>query len=158
MPKQILIDFTKLSEKELIGIRVKLDKEFKRRGIKFSVGEIGETLSIKYFNTTPGLTNLQKAPAGVKNVDALSRDGQRYSIKTVQKGIKTGTIYFDEEDKELQLFEFILLVRLDENYDLIELYRFSWKQFVDVRLWDKRMNAWYLSFSSNRLIIGEKLV
>lgn len=151
------IHLNKLSDDELIHVRIQLDNEFKKRGIKFSVGEIGETTAVNFFNNTSGLPNLQKAPTGVKNVDALSRDGHRYSIKTVQVGKKTGTIYPDEIDQDIQLFEFLLLVQLDNNYELKELYRYSWKTFVEVRAWDKRMNAWYLPISTNRLQKGEKL-
>lgn len=143
-------------EDDLLRLQVILDKELKRRGIRFSVGELGENIAVNYFNKTPGLPNLQKAPTGVKNVDALSRDGHRYSIKTVQNGKKTGTIYPDQDTKQ-QLFEYLLLVKLDDDYTLIELHRFSWKQFEELRAWDSRMNAWYVPVSSNRLNQVEKI-
>lgn len=152
-PKHALSKFT---EEELLKLRISLDIEFRKRGIKFSVGEMGETIAVNYFNKTPGLSNLQKAPTGVKNVDALSRDGYRYSIKTVQNGKKTGTIYPDKDEK-IQLFEYLLLVQLDENYKLKELHRFTWKQFQEQRAWDKRMSAWYIPVSLNRLEQAEKL-
>ena len=151
------INLSKHTEEQLIELRINLDAEFKARGIKFSVGEIGENSAVSFFNKTPGLSNLQKAPPGVKNVDALSRDGHRYSIKTVQNGKKTGTVYPDNQDKDLQLFEYLLIVQLNKNYKLEELYRFSWEQFVQQRAWDKRMNAWYMPISANRLSNGEKI-
>lgn len=151
------IDLTKHTDDQLFELRIKLDSEFRDRGIKFSVGEIGENTAVSFFNKTPGLPNLQKAPPGVKNVDALSRDGHRYSIKTVQNGKKTGTIYPDDKDENLQLFEYLLIVQLDKKYKLQELYRFSWEQFVQQRAWDKRMNAWYVPVSANRLANGEKI-
>lgn len=133
-----------------------MDNEFKKRRIKFSVGEIGENIAVNFFNNTAGLSNLQKAPAGVKNVDALSRDGHRYSVKTVQKGNKTGTVYPDQ-NKKLQLFEFLLIVQLDNNYKLKQMHRFSWELFEKERAWDKRMNAWYIPISTSRLNNAEKL-
>lgn len=148
-------DLKKLQIEELISLRIQLDKEFKRRKEKFSVGDFGEILAIKHFNNTPGLSNLQKAPTGTKNVDALSRKGERYSIKTIKDGGKTGTIYPDSENDKTQLFEFILVVLLDDDYELAALYSFSWKQFVKVRQWDKTMNAWYISKASNRLKQGK---
>ena len=63
-------------------LRADLEKEMKSRGLAFSVGDIGELLAIEYFCNSKVLPNLQAAPAGTKNVDALSRDGDRYSIKT----------------------------------------------------------------------------
>jgi len=63
---------------------------------------------VAHFNDTPGLPNLQIAPPGTKNVDSLSRDGDRYSIKTVLNAKKTGTVYPDRDQPEKQLFEFLL--------------------------------------------------
>lgn len=145
----------KLTNEKLFELRIALDKEMVSRGLKFSVGEIGETMAINYFNSTAGFPNLMAAPTGAKNVDALSRDGDRYSIKAVQKAKKTGTIYPDSKNKDKQLFEYLLVVQLDEKYELLSLHRFSWKQFQKVKAWDKRMNAWYIPVSKSRLDAGE---
>jgi hypothetical protein len=147
-----------LNDDDLILLRVEIEKEIDKRGLKFSVGEVGEKLAIRFFNETPGLPNLIAAPIGAKNVDALSRDGDRYTIKTIQKAKKTGTIYPDSKDKEKQLFEFLLLVHLDDNYNLKALYRFSWDQFNKNKAWDKRMTAWYVPLSSSRLKDCETLL
>ena len=72
-----------LSDDELILLRAALEVEMRKRGLGFSVGQIGESLVIRHFNSTPGLPNLLPAPTGTKNVDALSRNGDRFSIKTV---------------------------------------------------------------------------
>ena len=56
------------------------------------VGEIGEYRAIRYYNSTPNLPNLQAAPVGTENIDAISRAGKRYSIKTVT-GKTTGFFY-----------------------------------------------------------------
>jgi len=157
LKKTAKINISKFTDKELVELRINIEKEFNKRGIKFSVGEIGENISIDFFNKTSGLSNLLKAPTGAKNVDALSRDGHRYSIKTVQKGSKTGTIYPDENRKEEQLFEYLLLVKLNDNFKLHSLYRFTWNQFQEVKAWDKRMNAWYVPVSSKRLATAEKI-
>jgi hypothetical protein len=119
------LNFEKLNNEEIISHRIQIDKEFKKRGIKFNVGDIGEVIAINYFNKTPGLSNLQKAPTGTKNVDALSRNGERYSIKTIKEGNKTGTVYPDKTDKEKQLFEYLLLVQINDDYELYSLHRFS---------------------------------
>lgn len=140
----VTANFSSKSEDELILFRIQLEKEFKKRGIKFSVAEVGETLAIKHFISTPGLPNLQRAPIGTKNVDALSRDGERYSIKSIKDGNKTGTVYPDRIEKDKQLFEYLLLVYIDDDFELSSLHRFNWKQFCNVRMWDKTMNAWYI--------------
>jgi hypothetical protein len=136
-----------VSDNELISLRARVESEMRRRHISFSVGDIGEQLVIDYFSTTPGLPNLMRAPRGTKNVDALSRDGDRYSIKTIWKAKKTGAVYPDPFEKNKQLFEFILIVQLDDQWRLRAINQLTWKDFVSVRSWDKRMNAWYVGCS-----------
>lgn len=148
---------TQLSDNELIQYRIEVDRELARRGIILSVGEIGETLVIAHFNSTAGLPTLLAAPKGAKNVDAISKDGDRYSIKSTQKAKKTGTVYPDSKDPDKQLFEYLLIVKISEDFRLKAIHRFTWGQFLKVRAWDKRMNAWYVPVSLNRLEIGENL-
>jgi hypothetical protein len=143
-----------LRDEELILFRIEIERELRYRGISFSVGEVGEKIAIEHFKSTPGLSNLISAPRGAKNVDALSRNGDRYSIKTILRGIKTGTIYPDDQDANKQLFEYLLVVKLNPDYSLKAIYQFSWEQFLRVRAWDKRMSAWYVPLSNNRLDQG----
>ena len=149
--KPVIIDFDGMSNTNLFSVRVQVEKEFKKRNLKFDKGDIGEAVTIDFFNKTPGLIKLQLAPKGTKNVDAISRDGERYSIKTIKDGSKTGTIYPDSENNAKQLFEHLLLVQLDENYELKSVHQFSWDKFLKVRCWDKRMNAWYIPKSLKAL-------
>ena len=149
------MDIKSYNNKELLLLRIEIERELAFRGIPYSVGEVGEELVINYFCSTPGLPNLINAPIGAKNVDALSRDGDRYSIKTTQKGNKTGTIYPDPGNPDKQLFEFLLVVKLSEDLNLESIHRFSWDKFLEVRAWDKRMNSWYVPTSKKRLEVGE---
>ena len=123
----------------------------RKRGLADSVGAVGERLVIDHFGKTVGLPKLQLAPPGTKNVDALSRDGDRYSIKTVCEGSKTGTIYPERGAKDKQLFEHILIVKLTKDWALESIHQLSWAQFVEARSWDKRMNAWYVAFNKRAL-------
>lgn len=148
-------DLDALTDLDLIALRVAVEQEMTKRGLAISVGDMAEVLAIEHFNSTPGLPNLQKAPKGTKNVDALSRDGDRYSIKGLQKARKTGTVYPDPNDKKKQLFEYILVVKLDANCSLESIYQFDWQTFCKVRSWDKRMNAWYVSPTKERLAEGK---
>ena len=147
-----------MSDEELIQLRTALEIEMRQRGVAFSIGDIGEDLAIKYFNSTPGLPNLKAADTGTKNVDANSRNGERYTIKTQWKAKKTGTIYPDESNKNKQLFEYLLIVHLDDELALKEIYEFSWEQFVEARSWDKRMNAWYIGCSKRKLRQGNLII
>jgi hypothetical protein len=106
---------------------------------------------VDFFRSHANLPKLQLAPHGTKNVDALSRTGERYSIKTIWKAKKTGTIYPDPTDKDKHLFEHLIVARLGDDWTLEALYQFSWSQFVRVRSWDKRMSAWYVGCSDKVL-------
>ena len=140
-----------MTDAELVLLRAGLDAEMRKRGIAFSVGGVGERLVIEHFQKTSGLPKLQAAPRGTKNVDALSRNGDRYSIKTACNAKKTGTIYPDSDDKDKQLFEYVLIVRLAEDWSLESIHQLTWNDFVKVRSWDKRMNAWYVGISARTL-------
>lgn len=147
-----------LSDQALLEERAAIDAELKRRGLSGDIGEIGERLAIEYFNRTAGLPGLAPAPRGTKNIDAISRTGDRYSIKTLMRAKKTGTIYPGEGGGDHPLFEFILILVLSDRYELQGIYRLSWEQFVQLRSWDRRMNAWYLIRSSRVLGAAEALM
>lgn len=140
-----------LQDIELVRLRAALDVEMKRRKLAVSVGQMAEQLAIQFFNGTSGRPNLQAAPVGTANVDALSRKGERYSIKGILNAKKTGTIYPDSEDREKQLFEYILIVKMDCDWSLQAIYEMDWKTFCECRSWDRRMNAWYVGASAKTL-------
>jgi len=146
-----------MSDDELVLLRAGLDAEMRRRKIAFSVGSVGEKVAIEFFRKTAGLAKLHAAQTGTKNVDALSRGGDRYSIKTVCNAKKTGTVYPDSSDQKKQLFEYMLIVKLAKDWSLASIHEMPWSGFVEVRSWDKRMNAWYVGLSS-RALAAAKLV
>ena len=107
--------FLSLPDADLVRLRAAIEVEMRKREIALSVGQMGEQLAIDYFNRTPGNPNLIPAPAGTANVDALSRKGERYSIKTICNAKKTGTVYPDPDDREKQLFEYLLVVKMNRE-------------------------------------------
>jgi hypothetical protein len=147
-PANFLSDF---EDADLIKLRAALDVEMKRRKIAISVGQMAEELAIQHFNSTSGRPNLVAAPIGTANVDALSRKGERYSIKGICNAKKTGTIYPDSDDPDKQLFEYLLIVKMTRDWSLEAIYEFNWKTFSESRSWDKRMNAWYVGASNKTL-------
>lgn len=152
------IDLANFSDRELLLLRTHVDEEMRERGLAYSVGDVGEEVAIDYFNSTAGLPNLQKAPVGTKNIDAISRDGNRYSIKSICRGKKTGTVYPDRDDEDKQLFEFLLIIKLKDNWTLNSIHQFDWETFCATRAWDTRMNAWYVPVSQKSLSAAQCIV
>lgn len=151
------IDVAALSNDELLALRSIVEGEARRRGLSLSVGELGEKLVIDLFRKRADLPVLDPAPTGTKNVDALSRDGKRYSIKTLQRARKTGTVYPSSDDRDTPLFEFLVIALLNDSFELSRVVVLSWNQFCQVRSWDSRMNAWYVGKSRRALEIGQQI-
>jgi hypothetical protein len=143
-----LVDLTDL---DLLRVRAAVAAELKRRGLASNVGQAAEALAIAYYNGTPGRPNLQPAPVGTQNVDAQSRKVDRYSIKGILGGRKTGTVYPDRDDQEKQLFEYLLVVQIDADWQLLSIHEFDWRTFCELRSWDSRMNAWYIGLAAKTL-------
>jgi hypothetical protein len=151
VPPALQIDLAAASDVDLIGLRAALHREMRRRGLALTVGQVAEKLAIAHFNGTPGLPNLSEAPVGAAYVDALSRRGERYSIKGVLDARKTGTVYPDPANKDRQLFEYLLVVQLTEDWTLKAIWEFDWATFVECRSWDSRMSAWYVGLAAKTL-------
>ena len=113
----------------LYGMIIKRLKETGAIRTKNMTAERGEQLAIKVYKEIKGLPNLQAAPPGTKNVDALSRDGDRYSIKTIKNpGRLTGVFWgMGTPDKPVteKKFEFLIIVIIDEYYKLEKMYELS---------------------------------
>ena len=77
---------------------------------------------------------MQAAPEGTQNVDALSRKGERYSIKTITFPSATTGVFYGFGEKE--------------DKKILEL---SWEVFLKYKRWHKTMRAWNLSVTQNLL-------
>jgi hypothetical protein len=80
----VRVEIARLNEGQLLKLHVAVSREAASRHLTLSVGELGERLVIELFQTRPDLPVLVASPRGTKNVDALSRDGERYSIQLTQ--------------------------------------------------------------------------
>ena len=120
MTSRIKSFLSSLNDEALVGSYGQLIKELRGRGIvtnKNVTGELGEHMVIDRYSITPGLPKLRRAPAGTKNVDALSSRGDRYSIKTVTS--KTTGSFYDLEPKgstlrDTPVFEYLVVAVLDD--------------------------------------------
>ncbi|MCX6755321.1 MAG: hypothetical protein NT068_02150 [Candidatus Nomurabacteria bacterium] len=145
--------FSKINNEELWLLYADAELELKNRGLvrtRNIVGERGEFLAIETYNSIPGLPNLQAAPEGTRNIDAISRKGERYSIKTVSEpGTTTGVFYGIEEKGNTttpeKKFEYVIIVQIFKNYRPKRIIELTWEQFLKHKKWHSTMRAWNLS-------------
>ena len=147
------INTGELNNEELWIGYADLQQELKKRGLVRTnniVGERGEFLAIETYNSISGLPNLQAAPEGTQNVDALSRKGERYSIKTVSEpGSTTGVFYGigekDDQGIPEKKFEYVIIVQLYKSYLPKRILELDWNNFLKHKKWHSTMRAWNLS-------------
>lgn len=141
------------STEEIIQLYSGAIKELKRREVIRTnnvVGELGEYLAITHYNNTPGLPNLSPAPVCTENIDAISRKGDRYSIKSTSN-TSTGVFYGLEPEgssiPDKQKFEYVILCKFDDDYELETILELDWDTFLKNKHWHKQMTAWNLSLT-----------
>ena len=127
--------------------------ELKERGIlrtKNIVGELGEHYAIDHYSKTSNLPSLTIAPVTVKNIDALSRNGEIYSIKTVSSNRGTTGSFWDPEsiEKNEKKFDFLLIVILDNSFSLDMILELSWDDFFKHKKFNSRMNNYNISVTN----------
>lgn len=149
------MDLSKMSNAEIVHLYSSSVKELKHRGILRTnnvIGDLGEYLAIEKFSQIPGLPKLQAAPVGTQNIDAISKMGDRYSIKSTT-GTTTGVFYGLQPKgsniPDTQKFEYVLICKFDDNCSLEAIYQITWEQFLKHKHWHSRMQAWNLTLSKS---------
>lgn len=158
------MNLEKIKNSELIQLYSRSIKELKNRGIirtKNITGELGEYIAVDFYNKTSNLPNLQFAPPSTENIDAISRKGERYSIKTITNKGSTGVFYglpsIESDEVPTQKFEYVIIVKLNDDFELENILELTWNQFLENKKWHSRMNAWNLSYSK-KLITESKII
>ena len=136
--------------------------ELKRREVlrtKNIVGELGEYYAVDFYVNNSRLPNLSIAPPGVQNVDALSRNGEMYSIKAVTSRNGTTGSFWDPDsiNKNEKKFHYLLIVILDDAYSLDMILELTWEDFFEHKKYNKRMNNFNISLTK-KLISSVKIV
>ena len=156
-------DIGKLSTEEIYKLYPKILRELKKRGVIRSnnlVGEIGEYLAVLHYNENPKFQNLIRADVTTKNIDAISRDGERYSIKSTSGGV-TGVFWglepLTSEKKDGQKFEYVVIVIFDKDYSLESIIEIDWDQFLKIKKWHSRMNAWNIPINASLMKMAKKV-
>lgn len=130
------MDISIVSDEKLISLYSEIIKELKIRKIirtKNVLGDLAEFLAIKFYCDTAGLPNLQAAPVGTQNIDAISRTGERYSIKATTgsvTGVFTGLQPKGSNEPDKQKFEYVIICKFDDDYKLKAIYELDWKMFL----------------------------
>lgn len=91
-------------------------------------------------------------------MDAISRKGERYSIKTISEpGVTTGVFYGigEKDNKEIieKKFEYVIVVQIFRDYRPKRILELTWDQFLKYKKWHSTMRAWNISVT--RDLIGE---
>lgn len=148
---------------ELIEFYGNVVSEFRKRGMirsKNVVGDLGEFVAIEFYNNTKGLPKLKAADISTKNVDAFSNKGDRYSIKSTTT-TTSGTFFGIEKnvkaDEVRPFFEYVILVKFDDMYQLELILEVDWDTFMKHKRWNSRMNAYHLMLTKN-LIRDAKII
>ncbi len=154
-----------MTDEELIKSYPEILRELKKRKIITTdnlVGELGEYRAIESYNKDPNLPNLAKAPKTTKNIDAISRDGDRYSIKSTRTGLGTGQFWGleppDSERKDTQKFEYVIIVVFDRELNIKNIFEITWEQFLQVKRPDKRTGHWKVPLNQKVREIAKKIV
>jgi hypothetical protein len=143
----------KLSDIRLIEMYRDLLEELKSRNLIRSnnlIGDWGEQLAISFYNESEILPDLQAVRVGAKNVDAISKDFKRYSIKTITTrttGVFNGLNDRNAEQPQEQEFEYVIVVMLNKDLSLKAIYELDWENFLSLKKWNKSKKTWYLIVS-----------
>ena len=130
-------------------------KELKERGViktKNVVGDLGEYLAINHYCNTAGLPKLQAAPVNTKNIDAISINGDRFSIKSTSgklTGVFTGLEPPNSSKIDKPKFEYVIIVIFNNNYELERILELDWSVFIKHKKWHNSFSAWNLSITKN---------
>lgn len=147
------IEVQNLETVEIIKLYSKILFELKERNVirsKNLVGELGEYLVIDFYNSKDELPNLKLAPTSTKSYDAIDEYGKTYAIKTITRnvtGVFYGLNYVTSTKENKQIFDYAIVIKLDENYAIKNIFQLDWNQFLDNKKWHSRMKAWNLNIS-----------
>ena len=143
---------------ELIALYSAILNELKRRDVIRTnnlVGDLGEFHAVEFYNCQSSLPNLQAAPAGTKNIDAISRGGERYSIKSTTSNL-TGIVYDlnhpESSEQENKKFEYMIVVQFSKSFELLRIIEIDWELFLQYKRWHKTMRGWNISITRQLLL------
>ena len=163
------VDLDKLDEEELwilYGLLINKLKETKAIRTNNMTAERGEQLAINHYNSTRGLPKLLEAQVGTKNFDAISRDGERFTIKTIKLPNRLTGVFWGMGTPEKPIaekkFDYLIIVVINKYYLLENMYEISWDDFYKLKKWHKTMKAFNISITNefcnqSKIIFGNEV-
>lgn len=124
--------------------------ELKSRRLIRTNNLVGEWGEINFYNENAELPNLEIVRVGAKNVDAINKDFERYSIKTITTkitGVFNGPNDVDSEQPQKQKFEYVIIVMLNQDLSLKAIYELDWHNFLSLKKWNSSKKTWYLTIT-----------
>lgn len=147
------MDYSGYSVTELVEVYSGVIKELRDRGVIRTnnvIGELGEYLVMEYYLKTPGFPTLNGLPVGTQNVNAISQDGMRYSIKSISSNT-TSAFYGleppESNKKDTPLFEYLIICKFGINYEVEGIYQLTWEDFLKYKKWNRRIQAWNIQLT-----------
>lgn len=158
-------DLEQLSIEELVKLispNSEVHKELKKRKVirtKNITGELGEYYVVQHYNNSSKQTNLFLPPPGVKNIDVLGRNGEKYSIKTVSGNNRTTGSFWNPEsiNDNRKTFDYLIICILNDDYGLDMILELSWEDFMKYKKFNKRMNNYQVTITQ-KLIQDVKII
>jgi len=130
----------------------------KRRIVRTNnlIGELGEFRVVIAYKNNPKLPRLELKQTSTTNIDATSVKGKRYSIKATS-GSTTGVFSSLPRDNDHKMFEYLVLVIFDKQYNLEGIYELTWSQFLLFRKIKQPEGKWYVPITQELLSQAKKI-
>lgn len=143
------MDLGRYDDDGLIELYCDVLNELKERRIirsKNVIGDLGERMALKYYHESKDFPNLKMYDTNMQHVDAYSTKGNKsYSIKATTTGT-TGVVRSvgtpEDPTEPEKLFDYMIIVKFDDNFRTEAVYEIDWKTFLEERHWHSTMKAW----------------
>lgn len=142
---------------ELLELYSNIEIELKNREVIRTsnlTGELAEYYSLKYLNSWNHELELILAPPSTPNFDIIdTKAGLSFSVKGIKgKNYRTGIFDRYNPENELnpqKLFDYAIVVKFNDKYQVEQVYLLSWDVFLIHRKWHTIMNGWELRITDN---------
>lgn len=151
-----------ITDQELVIACATLLAALRTRGIvrtKNVVGDLGESYAVTFYNQINRRGGLTRLPTNSTDIDATDSQGGKYAVKAASpKSARTSAFHIlEEHPSDSSLFDYVILVRLNELLQIVSIYEFSWETFWERKKWSKRQKAWFLPITKAVLQAGTAL-